>query len=95
MDRARCSLTAGIIEYARCEQNMRPARKIVKLRAPIGISNVYSMTGEHILVRDGTVEVSEENRGPLMAAGASGSGRSDDFIPCRQGRCPECPLRSC
>jgi hypothetical protein len=62
---------AGIIEYARmmCEQNKRPVQKIVKLRAPIGVSNVYTMTGEHFLVRDGMVEVSEENRGPLMCAG--------------------------
>ena len=63
--------TAGIIEYARmmCEEKKRPVQKMVKLRVPIGVSNVYTMTGQHCLVRDGMVEVSEENRGPLMAAG--------------------------
>ena len=62
--------TAGIIEYARmmCEEKKRPVQKMVKLRVPIGVSNVYTMTGQHVLVHDGMVEVSEENRGPLLCA---------------------------
>ena len=42
---------------------------MVKLRAPIGVSNVYTMSGQHVLVRDGMVEIFEENCGPLMVAG--------------------------
>ena len=44
-------------------------QKMVKLRAPTDVTHVYTMTGHQVAVCDGMVEVSEENRGPLMAAG--------------------------
>ena len=42
---------------------------MVKLRAPTEVTHVYTMTGQQVALRDGMVEVSAENRGPLMAAG--------------------------
>jgi predicted phage terminase large subunit-like protein len=65
------SQSTGIIEYTRmlCERNRHPVQKMVKLRALTGVTHVYTMTGQQVVVRDGMVEVSEENRGPLMAAG--------------------------
>lgn len=44
-------------------------QKMVKLRAPTEVTYVYTMTGQQVALRDGMVEVSAENRGPLMAAG--------------------------
>jgi len=63
--------TTGIIEYYRmlCEQAKHPVQKMVKLRVPAGISNVYTITGQQHVVCDGRVEVSEEDHGPLIAAG--------------------------
>jgi hypothetical protein len=63
--------TTGIIEYTRmlCERNRHPVQKMVELRAPAGVTYVYTMTGQQVAVHDGMVEVSEENRGPLMATG--------------------------
>jgi hypothetical protein len=52
-----------------CERNKHPVQKMVKLRAPAGVTHVYTMTGQQVAVRDGMVEVSEENRGPLMTVG--------------------------
>jgi predicted phage terminase large subunit-like protein len=65
------SQSTGIIEYTRmlCERHKHPVQKMVKLRAPASVTHVYTMTGQQVAVRDGMVEVSEENRGPLMAAG--------------------------
>jgi hypothetical protein len=52
-----------------CERNKHPVQKMFKLRTPAGVTHVYTMTGQQVSVHDGMVEVSEENRGPLMAAG--------------------------
>jgi hypothetical protein len=58
------SQSTGIIEYTwtLCERNKHPVQKMVKLRAPAGVTHVYTMTGQQFVVRDGMVEVSEENR---------------------------------
>lgn len=63
--------TAGIIEYCRMlnERNKHPVQTMIKLRAPAGISNLYTIDGQAVLVHDGKVEVSEENRAPLLRAG--------------------------
>jgi hypothetical protein len=63
--------TTGIIEYYRMlrERNKHPVQKMVKLLAPAAVTHVCTMTGQQVAVRDGMVEVSEENRGPLMTTG--------------------------
>jgi hypothetical protein len=71
--------TAGIIEYARmmCEEKKRPVQKMANFGAPIGISIVYTMSGQQVVVPDGMVEVSDENRAPLMAAGFASSPKTE------------------
>jgi predicted phage terminase large subunit-like protein len=63
--------TTGIIEFTErmAAQLKHPVQKMVKLRVPNGVSNVLTKGGQHIVVHNGTIEVSEENGGPLMAAG--------------------------
>ncbi len=65
--------TTGIIEYTRrlAEQAKRPVQKMIKLRAPIGVSHVYTMSGQQHVVCDGMLELSEENCGPLIVNGGA------------------------
>jgi len=62
----------GILEYYRlaAEGIKMSTTRRVTLKAPAGTSHVQTMTGHSIMVRaDGTIDVSEEDAGPLCAIG--------------------------
>jgi predicted phage terminase large subunit-like protein len=63
----------GISEYYRQmaqEIRARPTR-LVRLKAPPGISHVQTITGDSYMVLDGYVNLPEEDATPLLAAGFS------------------------
>lgn len=64
---------AGIFEYYRElaeEASGTAPQRMVTLKVPLGVSHVATLTGRQVMVRaDGTIEVSEEDAGPLMAGG--------------------------
>jgi hypothetical protein len=45
-----------------CERNKHPVQKMVKLRAPAGVTHVYTMTGQQVAVRDGRGDLGEADR---------------------------------
>jgi hypothetical protein len=62
----------GLLEYTRLEAaKLRPGGGAVfRLLAPVGISNVVTITGREILIpADRVIEGSWEEMGPLIAAG--------------------------
>lgn len=62
----------GIMEYYRLEAERasgKASQATYRLKAPPGISHVYTMSGQQFAVKDGHVEVSEEDGRPLLAAG--------------------------
>ncbi len=64
---------AGILEYYRGlaeEASRSTLQRMVTLKAPAGISHVSTLSGRQVMVRaDGTIEVSEEDAGPLTGGG--------------------------
>ena len=63
----------GFLEYYRQlheEMHGRSSSAPVILKAPVGISHVYTLSGRQVAVKsDGTIEVSEEDAKPLLGAG--------------------------
>jgi hypothetical protein len=63
----------GFLEYYRQlyeEHHGGPIVSPVTLKAPVGISHVYTLSGRQVAVRaDETVEVSEEDAKPLLGTG--------------------------
>jgi predicted phage terminase large subunit-like protein len=63
----------GILEFYRRsveEARCGPSSNVVRLKAPPGISHVYTITGRQVMVSsDGTVELSEKEATPLLGAG--------------------------
>jgi predicted phage terminase large subunit-like protein len=62
----------GIYEYARREAERAAGRveqPLVQLKAPPGVTNVYTMSGRQIMVEDGYVSVPSDNAPFLLMAG--------------------------
>ena len=62
----------GIYEYTRREAERAAGRveqPLVRLKAPPGVSNVYTMSGRQIMVHEGYLSVPSDDAPPLLAAG--------------------------
>jgi hypothetical protein len=73
----------GLLEYYRqladiATGRVEPPR--VRLKAPPGITHVYTLSGQQFLVQDGYVSVAVDDASPLIGAGFIGARSSECFL---------------